>query len=141
MNGLPVDARVRLRVQPFEITMGGYAIVSAALSLFGLGPVSWAMDRLPVALSNAFDLMYLASGVLIMVGIMSGRLKLEAGGLAVLVSGAFIRLAVIVTGGAASSDLGFACFYVAMILAAAGRLHAIFGDEVTVTIREREVKS
>lgn len=133
-----VGVGVRLRVQPFEVTMGLYALATAALSMLGIGPIAWTTARLlPHSLAMVLDAMYGLAGVLMVAGIVTGRLKLEAGGLAVLLSSSLARLAIIVGSGSFVDLAGLGAFYLAITVAAIGRGHAILKDDLTYIFRER----
>ncbi|MCA1571357.1 MAG: hypothetical protein LC798_13755 [Chloroflexi bacterium] len=141
MTTARVPLRVRLRVQPFEFTMGAYAVVSGTLGLAGVGVAAFGLTAaVAPAFANFLNIMYAVAGLMVVVGVATGALKAEQGGLALLISGALTRVAVL---SVLSLHYGEAYgmselfFYAALSVAAAGRLHATLTDEVTVVLRPK----
>jgi hypothetical protein len=86
--------RERLGTLPFEAAIGFLVIVSGVVGLFDFGITDPLAKVLPTWQNVTFNVIYLVSGVGIVLGLTRGRGRVEAAGLALLVASAIVRAVV-----------------------------------------------
>jgi hypothetical protein len=86
--------RERLSTLPFEAAIGFLVIVSGAVGLFNFGVTDPLAKVLPTWENVLFNLVYLTSGVGIVLGLTRGRAAGEGAGLVLLCTGALVRAVV-----------------------------------------------
>lgn len=129
----------QLAVLPFETAIGLVSVWGGLASLFGLTTAGQSFSAaLPPLMVSAFNLLYILSGLAIMLGIGWGYRNLEACGLILLLMSLLIRaiallVAVGLTGAVLSAQISSVIFTAATVL----RLLVLFRNGTIVQINGR----
>ena len=126
----------RLIVLPFESAIAIASVWGGLASLFGLTTAGQAFGTtLPQSLATAFNLLYIISGLAILLGLGWGYRNLEACGLILLLTSLTVRsIAFVVTFGLAPSIATMLIQAVIFIAAAIFRLRAVIKNGTIIQV-------
>lgn len=127
----------RLATIPFESLFGVFAVYAGVAGLLHVGTSSDALDFIiGRPLTTGLQVMYLASGVLMLFGLGYGKAKLEMPGLVFLATSVLIRgIAIQVLVGITADTIGVLVLYFVVLIACAVRLAHLWDGQVVVLIK------
>jgi hypothetical protein len=125
--------RERLGTLPFEAAIGFLVIVSGIAGLFRFGVTDPLAKLLPTWENVTFDVVYLAAGLGIVVGLSRARARSEGGGLILLGAAVVVRAVVyLVAIGLDAKLIVSLVFDVVILWASIRRLRSLIRGEVIV---------
>jgi hypothetical protein len=129
----------RLATIPFESLFAIFAVYAGVAGLLHVGTSSDALDAvIGNTITTYLQVMYLASGVLMLLGLGFGKSKFEMPGLVFLATSVIVRgIAVTALVGITADTVGLLVLYFVILVACGVRLAHLLKGQVVVLIKPR----